>query len=259
MAEFHLLRPMWLWSLLPAAVLAWAMWRRQDRIAVWKRVIDPHLLEQLLVGERGRWRLRPLHLIIVLWITCGVALAGPSWQREPSPFADDQAGLMVLLKASGTMSATDVQPSRMERSQHKLHDLLQRREGAASGLIVYSGSAHLVMPLTRDSRILTAMAAELSPELMPRDGDALGDALRLAADALERAGVPGSVLVIADAVAPSQVTVAASEALDLPVQLLSVRPPGAPVDPGLRQLADQRRAAVTPLSIDAADVDRIAR
>ncbi len=54
-----------------------------------------------------------------------VAMAGPSWEREPSPFADDTAGLVVLLKASTTMEATDVQPSRLERSKHKLRDLLE--------------------------------------------------------------------------------------------------------------------------------------
>jgi Ca-activated chloride channel family protein len=205
--------------------------------------------------------LRPIHLTLLLWFLGFVALAGPTWEREPSPFADDQAGLVVLLKASRTMNATDVQPSRLERSKHKLRDLLERREGAATGLIVYSGSAHLVMPLTRDSRIITAMAAEITPELMPQDGDALGEALDLASTVLERAGLPGSVLVIADAVSPSQAAAAASEnaARDLTVQFLSVRPPNAPVDAGLQQVADAWRAVVTPLAIDQADVDRVAR
>jgi Ca-activated chloride channel family protein len=259
MAEFHLLRPLWLVALVPALLIWWGLWRRQDQVAAWRQVIDPHLLEHLLVGERQRRRLRPIHLTLVLWVISALALAGPSWQREPSPFADDQAGLMVLLKASRTMNATDVQPSRLERSKHKLRDLLDRREGAATGLIVYSGSAHLVMPLTRDSRIVTAMAAELGPNLMPADGDALGEALELAASVLARAGVPGSVLVVADAVSPSQANTVTATAPDLPVQFLSVRPPNAPIDGGLQQAAAAWRAAVTPLAIDQTDVERIAQ
>ena len=115
------------------------------------------------------------------------------------------------------------------------------------------------MPLTRDDRIITAMAAELSPDLMPVDGDALGDALDLAANLLDRAGVPGSVLVMADAVSPSQVATVAAAARDLPVQFLSVKPPNAPLDAGLKQAARFRGASVTPLSIDPTDVERIAR
>lgn len=259
MGELHLLRPLWLWSLAPAVLLWWWLWRGQDRIAAWRRTIDPHLLEHLLVGERRRRRLRPIHLTLVLWVLSAVALAGPSWQREPSPFADDQAGLLVLMKASATMKATDVQPSRMERSKHKLRDLLDRREGAATGLIVYSGSAHLAMPLTRDRRTVGTMAAELGPDLMPVDGDALAEALELAAQVLDRAGVPGSVLVVADAVSPAQATAVASTAPELPLQFLAVKPINAAVDAGLERAARARGAAVVALTIDEEDVDRIAR
>jgi Ca-activated chloride channel family protein len=258
MDELHFLRPLWLWSLAPAVLLWWGLWRGQDRVESWKRVIDPHLLEHLLVGEEGRRWFRPIHATLVLWVVAAVALAGPSWQREPSPFADDQAGLVVLLKASTTMDATDVQPSRLDRSKHKLSDLLERRDGGATGLIVYSGTAHLVMPLTRDGRIVTAMASEISPAIMPVDGDALGEALGLAAAVLDRAGVPGSVLVIADAVSPSQLAAVEAAAPDLPVQFLSVMPPNAPVDPGLEQAARARSASVTRLSIDETDVESIA-
>jgi Ca-activated chloride channel family protein len=259
MDELHLLRPLWLWTLVPAFLIWFGLWRLQDRVAAWKKLIDPHLLEHLLVEKQSRRRLRPIHLTLILWLLCAVALAGPTWEREPSPFADDQAGLMVLLKASTTMNATDVQPSRLERSKHKLTDLLERRESAATGLIAYSGSAHLVMPLTRDRRIVTTMAEEVGPEIMPVDGDALGEALEQAASVFDRAGVPGSVLVIADAVSPSQLDAVTTAAPELPVQFLAVNPPNAPIDSGLEQAARARGAAVTRLTIDTADVEKIAR
>ncbi len=259
MDELHLLRPLWLWSLVPAVLIWFGLWHLQNRVGEWKKFFDPHLLEHLLVGEKKRRFLRPIHLTLILWILCVVALAGPTWQREPSPFADDTAGLVVLLKASTTMEATDVQPSRLERSKHKLRDLLELREGASTGLIVYSGSAHLVMPLTRDDRITIAMAAELSPDLMPVDGDSLGEALDRAATLLDRAGVPGSVLVIADAVSPSQAQAVAEAAPGLPVQFLAVKPPNAPLDAGLQQAAGARGASVTEMTIDQSDVERVAR
>lgn len=259
MDELHLLRPLWLWALAPAFLIWLGLWLLQDRVSAWKKLIDPHLLEHLIVEREHRRRLRPIHLTLVLWLLCAIALAGPTWEREPSPFADDQAGLMVLLKASGTMEATDVQPSRMERAKHKLTDLLELREGAATGLIAYSGSAHLVMPLTRDRRIVTAMASEIGPEIMPVDGDALGEAIDGAARVFDRAGVPGSVLVIADAVSPSQVDALATAAPGLPVQFLAVSPRDAALDPGLQQAAQARNGRVVRLAVDQDDVERIAR
>jgi Ca-activated chloride channel family protein len=259
MSDFHLLRPFWLLSLVPALALWWVLWRRQDRVAAWASIIDPHLLEHLLVGPRHQRRVRPIQVLLVTWVLAAVALAGPTWRQEPSPFADDEAGLVVLLKVSGTMNATDVQPSRLARAKHKLRDLLERREGASTGLIVYSGSAHLVMPPTRDSRIISAMAEDLTPELMPIDGDALAEALELAAEMLQRAGVPGSALVIADVVAPSQVQAVSALELELPVQFLAVQPPSAPVDDGLERAAAALDASVVKLTVDQADAEQMAR
>lgn len=258
MTELHLLRPLWLLGLIPLAALWWALWLRQDARGRLDRMIDPRLLPHLLVGAEAGRRLRPIHLLALVWVLTILALAGPTWEREPSPFSDDDAGLMVLLEVSATMQATDVQPTRLARSKQKLRDLLALREGQSTGLIVYSGSAHLVMPLTRDGRIITAMIEDLTPELMPVDGDALSEALTLADRFLRRAEVAGSVLVIADGVAPAQADRINGDGFALPVQFLSVRAPGAGEDPGLRRAAAALDAGVTRLTVDRRDAEQIA-
>lgn len=258
MHDLHLLRPEFAWALVPVVSVWLLLWRRQDRIAELRKFIDPHLLEHLLVPDEGRRRVQPVHVLLVVGILTVVALCGPSWQREPSPFAQDQAGLVILLKASTTMDATDVQPSRMQRATQKIADLLELQEGGATGLIAYGGSAHLVMPLTRDRKVVTTMAAEISPALMPVDGDALGQALAEAERLLDRAGTSGSVLVIADAVAPTQVDALREVAPDLPVQFLAVQAPAARTDPGLREAASRRGSSPVAMTADAADVERIA-
>jgi Ca-activated chloride channel family protein len=259
MAEFHFLRPQMLFGLLPLLLVWWALWRGQDSYAQLKKVVAPHLLEHLVVGGAPVRRLRPVHLLSVVWVLGILALAGPAWERESAPFADDDAGLVVLLKVSGTMQAADVQPSRLARAKHKLRDLLQAREGLSTGLIVYSGSAHLVMPLTRDGRIVSAMVEDLTPELMPADGDSLREALQLADSVLVRAGVPGSVLVMADAVSPAQAEDIAAAMSSLPVQFLATTAPAGAVDAGLARAASVLGAPVLRLSVDETDVQRVAQ
>ncbi len=259
MDDFHFLRPFWLLVLLPALLIWWALWRNQDGSASWRQIIDPHLLPHLLVGESKRRGMRPIQLLLVAWMIAAVALAGPAWRMEPSPFADDQAGLVVLLNVSVTMLASDVQPSRLERGKHKLRDLLELRKGSSTGLIVYSGSAHLVMPLTRDDRIISTMVEDLTPDLMPVDGDALVPALQMAGQMLAKSGVPGSVLVITDGVSPSQIQALSAMKFALPVQFLSMHPPNADVDSGLQSAATRLKAAVIKLTVDQADVEKAAR
>ena len=228
-------------------------------MASWRQIMDSHLLPHLLVGEAKHALLRPIQLLLAVWVICSIALAGPAWRMEPSPFADDQAGLVVVLKVSGTMLATDVQPSRLERAKHKLRDLLERREAASTGLIVYSGSAHLVMPLTRDDRIISSMVEDLTPDLMPIDGDALTDALLLAEQMLGESSVPGSILVIADSVSSVQVQSLSEAVIVPPVQFLALQPPNVPTESGLENAANELSATVVKLTVDESDVDTLAR
>jgi Ca-activated chloride channel family protein len=259
MDDFHFLRPLMLLVALPALAVWWGLWRRQDRMASWRQIMDPHLLPHLLVGESKNGGLRPIQLLLVVWLIGAVALAGPAWRMEPSPFADDQAGLVVVLKVSGTMMASDVQPSRLERAKHKLRDLLEQRKGSSTGLIVYSGSAHLVMPLTRDDRIVSTMVEDLTPDLMPVDGDALVAALKLAEQVLDKSGVAGSVLVIADSVSPVQAQSLSANGISFPVQFLSMQSPAAGIDNGLQSAAGNLGAAVVELTVDQTDVEKVAR
>jgi Ca-activated chloride channel family protein len=157
-----------------------------------------------------------------------------------------------------TLTADDVQPSRLDRAKLTLRDLLQLRTGSSTGLMVYSGSAHLVMPLTRDDRIISTMLEDLTPDLMPDDGDALAEALRMAEQVLQNSGVPGSALIIADSVAPAQVSLLQDENTLPPVQFLFVQSPGAPIDPGLQAAANSLNAFVARLTADQEDVEELA-
>ena len=63
--------------------------------------------------------------------------------------------------------ATDIQPSRLERAKFKISDLLESKPGANVALIAYAGSAHTVVPLTKDYNIIKSHVKSLSPDIMP--------------------------------------------------------------------------------------------
>ena len=113
---FHFLRPLWLLALVPTVVL-YAAIRASSPERQWRQVIAPHLLEHLTVGGDGSFRFRPLHLVTLLLALGSIALAGPTWERERSPFAEDTAPLVIALDLSPSMNAIDVQPSRLEAGQ----------------------------------------------------------------------------------------------------------------------------------------------
>jgi Ca-activated chloride channel family protein len=197
--NFHFLRPACLLLLLPAALVTWSILRRQDPLRSWQAVIAPELLQHLVVEQEARRsRLRPAIVISSAWLLGTLALAGPTWQKEPTPLTEDQSALFVVLKVTPEMLAQDIQPSRLQRAGQKIGELLALRPGTRTGLIAYAGSAHLVMPLTSDPEVIRFFATELTPDVMPQDGDEPAEAVALANRQLAGSGLPGSIVLVAD-------------------------------------------------------------
>ena len=109
----HFLRPAWLLCLLLVGVLVYFIARQSGVNRAWSRLIDPELLQVLTVGRHGRQRFRPIRVLVPAILLLYLALSGPAWRQEASPFADDQASLIIIMKASASMANRDVQPSRM--------------------------------------------------------------------------------------------------------------------------------------------------
>ena len=199
-ADLHFLRPLWLWGLLPAVVVYLLVRRRDDPTLRWRGLIDPHLLEALRVRPKGRGFPRPAGVAFAALVLGCLGAAGPTWEREPSPFTEDKAPLVVALDLSESMLAIDVPPTRLERAKEKIRDLLARRAGARTGLVAYAGTAHLVMPPTDDSAALETYLAALDPDVMPRPGKAAAAALGRAQEVLARDETPGSILFLTDGI-----------------------------------------------------------
>jgi len=258
-ADFVFLRPLWLLAAVPALLLWWALLRRADPAQAWRGLIAPHLLPHLMSGGETRARFAPVHLLAAGWLIATVAIAGPSWHREPAPFADDTAALAIVIKITPSMLTDDTQPTRLARSIQKIHDLLAARGAAKTALIAYAGSAHVVLPATTDASVIELFAQSLDPKIMPSEGDAASTAFALADETLASAG-DGSIAWIADAVSPAEQNALARwrSASRTPVRLLAPLPAGTELD-SLKAGARAADADVVTLTPDEADVRALAR
>ena len=257
--SLHFIRPGWLLLAPLAVALWWLWWRRSDPLRGWREQIAPDLLEALVVGRESiksgnaRW-------LLVAWLVAIVAIAGPTWRLEPSPFADDVTPLMILLKADVSMMQPDPAPSRLERARLKIADLGETRKGQPLGLIAYAGSAHLVLPPTRDTATVAQMAAEISPDIMPISGDRLDLALREAVRVLAEGQSGGSIVVLADAVDTDPAALAAlRKEFSIPVQFLAINAPESSQSDSLRAAAKTLGADVEQIDVEGKDIAAIVR
>ncbi len=196
--DFHLLRPLFLWLLLPAfAVLLIGLTGLRDQVK-WKRVIAPHLRPYVIrKGSEGKMRWMQLALFVLLSIAI-VGAAGPTWRKIEIPGQTLETPLVIALDLSQSMMATDIQPNRLERAKFKINDLLDANPRARTALIGFAGTAHTIVPLTGDYKIIKSHLNGLSPEIMPYPGTNLKAVLVLADTLVRVTSAPATLLLFTD-------------------------------------------------------------
>lgn len=210
--NFHFMRPAWL--LLTPGVL-WIFWRLRQHTGAsdWPAFVSPHLL-QYLVTQTGAGHRQQRSALHHLWLAVGLimilALAGPAWKRLPQPVEARVDALVIVLDLSLSMSATDVTPSRIARARFKIQDILNQRKEGLTGLVVYAGDAHTVVPLTEDTANIAALLPSLTPWLMPVKGSrpdlAIAQAVEILAGGTQGlAKHSGHILLITDALKPDEI------------------------------------------------------
>ncbi len=199
LAQFHFLRPWWLLGI--PAVLLLALWLKKERAAggEWRNVIAPPLLELLLDRDGRGPDLRPW--VILGGLIASLALAGPTWSKQPVPLHEREQALVVLFDLSPSMLATDLTPDRLTRARLKTIDLLKGYDEGSAALVAYAGDAHLVTPMTTDTNTLISQLPVLHPDVMPVAGSNPEAALRMGLELAMNAGHrSGDVLLITDGV-----------------------------------------------------------
>ncbi|KZY86216.1 hypothetical protein A3742_28405, partial [Oleiphilus sp. HI0071] len=276
LAAFHFIRPWWLVALIPLAYTVWRLRLKRDQSAQWQQTIAPHLLKALTVGgEHTRW-LSPLNVSAAAIFIAVIAVAGPSWERKPLPYVQDEAPLIIVLSLAESMNQSDVQPSRLQRAQQKISDLLTLRKGSKVAIIAFAGTAHLAVPLTTDPDIVFQFLHALNSGMMPTEGSIPEKSIPLIEAVKGPDSPPATILLIADS-SSANAPEAFNAYLEGTADQLIVFGIGAdapssdsgasdteslslPFNPrSLEALAEATRGTYVQLSFDKQDISRISK
>ena len=199
--SFQFLRPGWLVLIIPGCWLVFRLHQRWKERTDWSGVVEPHLLELLLVEARGirrAWIPWMLSLMLILVLT---AMAGPVLEKRSVPVLKKNLAKVLVLDVSHSMLAEDLRPNRIERAKFKLRDLLNRIDEGETALIAYAGDAHIISPLTSDTHTITTLLPGLEPDIMPHRGSRPDRAMELAVKLLDgHSANPGEVIWLTDGI-----------------------------------------------------------
>jgi Ca-activated chloride channel family protein len=180
---------LWLLLLVPAAVIAYGVFFgvRRRRLA---RLGDAALVARMTAGvSMARKLVRAALMVAALGLTA-LALARPQFPGKSRPAKQRGLDLVVALDFSRSMLATDIYPSRLERSKRELGELLATLGNDRVGVVAFAGET-LTYPPTTDYAAVKLFWQDLHPWDMPVGGTAIGRAIRASLDqlvALRKAG-----------------------------------------------------------------------
>ncbi|WP_287439709.1 VWA domain-containing protein [Reinekea sp.] len=198
------LRPYLLLLLVLWLPLAYRLIRNGQHQSAWQRLIDPALYAALAGQVSARRQMRSW-LVPILGVLIILALAGPA-QPTNSAQSVTQGNLYVVLDNSLSMAGTDLLPNRLTRAKRMIADWAGSGLFDKTSVIVYSASAHLLTPLTRDVATLSTQLAALTPFLMPEFGNNAEQAFALLAGQLVSGDGPAAhVLWLTDDIAAAKV------------------------------------------------------
>ena len=251
LSQFHFLRPEMFWVLAILPLVYWLIKRGQVFGDDWSRVIPASLLQHLRAGQDSNSSRRSLPFVLILALLITVfALAGPSWKKIPQPVTKVSDDMIVILDLSLSMLATDITPTRLTRAKQKLQDLLALRTEGNTALVVFSGDAHVVTPLTDDTNTIVANLPALDPYIMPEIGSRPDLAIEEAIALLDQASAGSArIVMLTDGVASHQIERIEDQlnARPIRVDVLAVgTEPGGPIDLGERGYLKQDGQVVIP-------------
>ena len=177
-------------------VVVYGMRRRREIMRCFSSAHGLDVIAPDSVGGR-RWVKTSLLMGTVLFTA--VALAGPKYGYRWQEIRQQGVDIIIALDCSRSMTAADIQPSRLERAKREVFDLLAMLQGDRVGLVAFAGTAFLQCPLTLDYDAFNLFLNSLSPEYLPVGGTDITGALATALDSFDpKSASDKAVILITD-------------------------------------------------------------
>lgn len=191
LSNYTLHSPWWLLALLVLPLLMWVRGRRGAPVLVVPFAAAWH---RPSIVPSSRW---PAILAVAGLVLLVFALARPQIVEDKREVKQQGYDLMLAIDLSGSMLAEDYERrgeriNRLQALKPVIQAFINERKSDRIGIVIFSGRAYTLSPLTFDHDWLARQIERLRIGLI-EEGTAIGDGLGLAVTRLDRAGAePGN-------------------------------------------------------------------
>ncbi|WP_438479642.1 VWA domain-containing protein [Oleiharenicola lentus] len=185
MTDYTLHSPWWLLALLILPLMVWVRGRRGAPVLIVPFAASWHRPSMI---PSSRW---PSALAVTGIVLLVVALARPQIVEDKREVKQQGYDLMLSIDLSGSMLAEDYELNgerinRLQAIKPVIQAFIKQRRSDRIGLVIFSGRAYTLAPLTFDHDWLERQIERLKIGMI-EDGTAIGDGLGVALTRLEQA------------------------------------------------------------------------
>lgn len=195
MLRFQHTEYLWAFVLLIVLALAfaWVTWWKRRSI---RRLGDPAMVEKLFSGYSRRLFTLKFLLLFIAFFFGVIGLANLQKGSRVDKITRKGVDVIIALDVSKSMLATDTKPDRLTRAKQLVTRLMDKLDNDRVGLVVFAGNAYLQMPLTIDYSAARMYLGSITPDLIPRQGTEINEAIRVSDEAFNKKERKHKALVI---------------------------------------------------------------
>lgn len=132
----------------------------------------------------------------LLALTCIIiALARPQTRYNEQQTEGEGVDIVLCIDVSGSMTAQDFIPNRMEAAKKVAEDFVDHRTTDRIAIVIFSGESFTQCPLTTDHYVLKSQIAQIRNGLL-EDGTAIGSGLATSVDRLRNSKAKSKVVIL---------------------------------------------------------------
>lgn len=124
------------------------------------------------------------------------ALARPQKTSEEVEQWSEGIDIMLIIDISQSMQIEDFQPNRLEAAKEVARKFINGRFQDRIGLVIFSGDAYSLAPLTTDYDLLFTYIDEINFDKIENRGTAIGSALAVATNRMRESNSKSKVLIL---------------------------------------------------------------
>ncbi len=138
----------------------------------------------------------PNFLMLVFIAFILVALARPQITDEKVERFTEGIDIVLAMDISESMQIEDFKPNRLEAAKEVALNFIKGRFQDRIGIVVFSGDAYSLAPLTTDYNLLKKYVEEINFEMVQNRGTAIGSALGVATNRMRESTAKSKVIIL---------------------------------------------------------------